>query len=156
MDGTSSELGPDCLCLSVRTKHWIAEIVRIFGMRWSIESFCKFAKSYLKLGTEFQGRSFDLLISYTTIVFPRYLVMEWERRYANNDRTLGSLFFLFFDEVRDLDLKTALQRLTVFFFELAEAKTKPDKSAVFRQLQQWISSLPSYIKGLFTQLSCES
>ena len=49
-----------------------AEIVRIYGMRWSIETFFKFAKSYLKLGTEFQGRSFDMLISHTTIVFARY------------------------------------------------------------------------------------
>ncbi|MDF2715500.1 MAG: family transposase, partial [Paenibacillus sp.] len=31
----------------------------------------KFTKSHLKLGKEFQGRSFDLLISHTTIVFSR-------------------------------------------------------------------------------------
>jgi hypothetical protein len=53
-----------------------AEVVRIYGMRWSIETFFKFTKSYLKLGTEFQGRSFDMLISHTTVVFSRYLVME--------------------------------------------------------------------------------
>ena len=47
---------------------------------WSIETFFKFTKSYLKLGTEFQGRSFDMLISHTTVVFSRYLVMEFERR----------------------------------------------------------------------------
>jgi hypothetical protein len=133
-----------------------AEIVRIYGMRWSIETFFKFAKSYLKLGTEFQGRSFDMLISHTTIVFTRYLVMEWERRLENDVRSLGGLFFLFSDEVRDLDLKTALQHLVEFFLELAKARTKRDKSAVFCQLQLWISSLPSYIKGLFTKLSCES
>ncbi|MNY70376.1 hypothetical protein D3C86_2084990 [compost metagenome] len=28
-----------------------AEIVRIYGMRWSIETFFKVTKSYLKLGT---------------------------------------------------------------------------------------------------------
>ncbi|HFI0172057.1 TPA: transposase [Streptococcus suis] len=133
-----------------------AEIVRIYGMRWSIETFFKFAKSYLKLGTEFQGRSFDMLISHTTIVFTRYLVMEWERRHENDARSLGGLFFLFSDEVRDLDLKTALQHLIAFFMAFTEAKSKRDQSAVFRQLQHWISSLPNYIKGLFGQLSCES
>lgn len=40
-----------------------SEIVRIYGMRWSIETFFKVTKSYLKLGTEFQGRSFDILNS---------------------------------------------------------------------------------------------
>jgi len=133
-----------------------AEIVRIYGMRWSIETFFKFAKSYLKLGTEFQGRSFDMLISHTTIVFTRYLVMEWERRHENDVRSLGGLFFLFSDEVRDMDLKTALQHLIVFFMEFMGAKSKRDQSVVLSQLQQWILSLPSYIKGLFVKLSCES
>jgi len=125
-------------------------------MRWSIETFFRFAKSYLKLGTEFQGRSFDMLISHTTIVFARYLVMEWERRHANDARSLGGLFFLFSDEVRDLDLKTALQYLITFFLAFTEAKSKRDQSAVFRQFQQWIASLPNDIKGLFGKLSCES
>lgn len=133
-----------------------AEIVRIYGMRWSIETFFKVTKSYLKLGTEFQGRSFDQLISHTTIVFSRYLAMEYERRQSSDDRTLGGLFFLFADEVRDLDFQTALQQLMSLFLEMSEAKTKKNKTAVFCQLQDWISSLPSYIKGLFGDLGCES
>ncbi|WP_019908640.1 IS4 family transposase [Paenibacillus sp. HW567] len=133
-----------------------AAIVRIYGMRWSIETFFKVTKSYLKLGTEFQGRSFDGLISHTTIVFSRYLVMEFERRQSSDDRTLGGLFFLFADEVRDLDYQTALQQLMSLFLEMAQAKTKKNKTTVFCQLQEWISGLPSYIKGLFKVLSCES
>ncbi|MDF2649734.1 MAG: transposase family protein [Paenibacillus sp.] len=77
-----------------------AEIIRIYGM---------------KLGKEFQGRSFDLLISHTTVVFSRYLVMEWERRQENDSKSLGGLFFLFSDEVRDLDLKTALNNYVTLF-----------------------------------------
>lgn len=94
-----------------------AEIVRICGMRWSIETFFKFAKSYLKLGTEFQGRSFDMFISHTTIVFTRYLVMQWERRHENDTGSLGGLFFLFSDEVRELDLQTALQHLIASYLK---------------------------------------
>ncbi|WP_415841240.1 transposase, partial [Paenibacillus typhae] len=133
-----------------------AEIVRIYGMRWSIETFFKVTKSYLKLGTEFQGRSFDGLISHTTIVFSRYLAMEYERRQSSDDRTLGGLFFLFADEVRDLDYQTALQQLMSLFLEMSQAKTKKNTTAIFCQLQEWISGLPSYIKGLFGDLSCES
>lgn len=133
-----------------------AEIVRIYGMRWSIETFFKVTKSYLKLGTEFQGRSFDQLISHTTIVFSRYLAMEYERRQSSDDRTLGGLFFLFADEVRDLDYQTALQQLMSLLLVLSQTKTKKNKTAVFCQLQEWISGLPSYIKGLFGDLSCES
>ena len=56
------------------------EIVRIYGIRWQIETFFKFTKSYLKLVKEFQGRSYDMLISHTTIVFARYLLLTWESR----------------------------------------------------------------------------
>jgi len=55
-----------------------------------------------------------------------------------------------------MDLKTALQHLIVFFMEFMGAKSKRDQSVVLSQLQQWILSLPSYIKGLFVKLSCES
>ena len=34
------------------------EIVRIYGNRWNIEVFFKSIKSFMKLGTEFQGRSY--------------------------------------------------------------------------------------------------
>jgi hypothetical protein len=71
-------------------------------MRWSIEPFHKVIKSLLKLGKEFEGRSYDMMISHTTIVFSRYLVLEWERRENNDDRTCGGLFFLFCDEIKDM------------------------------------------------------
>lgn len=133
-----------------------AEIVRIYGMRWSIETFFKFTKSYLKLGTEFKGRSFDMLISHTTVVFSRYLVMEFERRQENDTKSLGGLFFLFADEVRDLDYQTAFQQLMTLFMKMAEAKTGQEKASVFCQLREWMMGLPSYIKGLFNHVSCES
>lgn len=133
-----------------------AEIVRVYGMRWNIETFFKVTKSYLKLGAEFQGRSFDMLISHTTIVFSRYLVLEYERRQATDERTLGGLFFLFADEVRDQDFKSALQQLMALFVEMTQATTKKGKKSVLCQLQNWITSLPLYMKGWFGDLSCES
>ncbi|WP_407309938.1 transposase [Desulfosporosinus sp. SB140] len=131
-----------------------AEIIRIYGMRWSIETFFKVAKSHLKLGTEFQGRSFDMMINHTTIVFSRYLILEWERRENNDERSLGGLFYLFADEVIDLDLKTALRQLMAFVLDLLPNKPKNHKS--LSQLHNWIRELPSYIKALFAQLGCES
>lgn len=44
----------------------------------------------------------------------------------------------------------------ILFLEMSEAKNKKNKTAVLCQLQEWISSLPSYNKGLFGDLSCES
>ena len=42
-----------------------AEVVRIYGNRWSIECFFKASKSFLKLGTEFQSRTYDAMVSHT-------------------------------------------------------------------------------------------
>lgn len=131
-----------------------SEVVRIYGMRWSIETFFKVAKSHLKLGTEFQGRSFDMMISHTTIVFSRYLILEWERRENNDERSLGGLFYFFADEVADLDLKTALRQLMAFVLTLLP--NKPENFEALRQLQNWIAELPSYIRALFAHLGCES
>lgn len=131
------------------------EIVRIYGMRWSIENFFKVTKSLLKLGTEFQGRSFDMLISHTTIVFTRYLILEWERRQNTDMRSLGGLFYLFADEVVDMDLKTALRQLMAFVLDLVAGKTEINELA-FCQLQHWMSELPSHIKALFPLQRCES
>lgn len=61
------------------------EIVKIYGMRWDIEVFFKTTKSLLRLQKEFQGRSYDLLISHTTIVFARYIVLSWQNR-CNTDQ----------------------------------------------------------------------
>ncbi len=121
------------------------EVVRIFGNRWGIESFFKFAKTHLKLGTEFQGRSFDMLISHTTIVFARYLFLERERRHHSDDRSLGGLFYLYSDEVQDMDLKTELKQLFIFVFELLKVeqcgayiviRSTPQLDQGFAQLHQ--------------------
>ncbi|MFK5610480.1 hypothetical protein [Lactobacillus delbrueckii] len=37
------------------------EIIRIYGKRWDIEVFFKTCKSFLKLGTEYHGLSYDAL-----------------------------------------------------------------------------------------------
>ena len=131
-----------------------AEIIRIYGMRWSIEPFHKVIKSLLKLGKEFEGRSYDMMISHTTIVFTRYLILEWERRENNDDRAFAGMFFLYCDEVRDMDLITALRQLMLYVFELITKKF--DKQELLCQVLNWIKQLPGYIKNLWPVYSCES
>jgi hypothetical protein len=87
------------------------EIVRIYGMRWDIEVFFKTTKSLLHLQKEFQGTSYDLLISHTTIVFSRNIVLSWQNRCHTDQRTLGGLFYELCDEVNELDWTVALQQL---------------------------------------------
>lgn len=46
----------------------------------------------MKLGTEFQGRSYDMMISHTTIVFTRYTLLEWIKRNEKDTKTFGELY----------------------------------------------------------------
>jgi hypothetical protein len=41
--------------------------------------------------------------------------LRFERLQAGDTRTLGGLFFLYADEVRDLDYQTAIQQLMALF-----------------------------------------
>lgn len=132
------------------------EIVRIYGNRWSIEVFFKSIKSFMKLGTEFQGRSYDMMISHTTIVYCRYILLEWLRREDNDMKTWGELFLMYCDDIQDMDLTTALESLMGLFIEHINTQTITTSESVKNQLMQWISSQATFIKALFKDLKWES
>ena len=132
------------------------EIVRIYGMRWDIEVFFKTTKSLLKLQKEFQGRSYDGLISHTTIVFARYIVLSWQNRCNTDQRTLGGIFYELCDEVNELDWIIALQQLIGFLQDAIKQSNTKMKKLIESQLQQWIEGLPSYIKAYLPISLCES
>lgn len=87
------------------------EIVQTYGKRWDIEVFFKMAKHYLKLEKEMQMRDYDGLISHTTIVMIRYLFLSFEQRVHKDHRTFGSLFHACIEEMKDLSIIEALQRI---------------------------------------------
>jgi len=132
------------------------EIIRIYSMRWDIETFFKCTKSLLKLQKEFQGRSYDMLISHTTIVYARYIMLAWQHRQNTDERTLGGLFSVLCDEVSELDWAVALQQLLDILNDVSEKAGKKLSKLIKSQLQQWIMALPAYIKVYLTDWSCES
>jgi len=127
------------------------EIVRIYGYRWQIEVCFKCNKSHLKLGTEFQCRSYDSLIAHTTIVFSRYIFLAWEQRKHNDDKTLGYLFFEFGEDVREVDFADALIALMSFILEIiiTDKEEVLIKVSDFKNaLLAFVSSLPPYLQRL--------
>lgn len=87
------------------------EIVRIYGKRWDIEVFFKMMKHYLNLERETQLRDYDGMVAHITIAMSRYIFLAFEQRCHDDPRTLGSLFFACSDEMQDLSLVEALQRI---------------------------------------------
>ena len=147
----------ECLyILSTDTSLSDAEIVRIYGNRWSIECFFKASKSFLKLGTEFQSRNYGALVGHTTIVFTRYIILEWIRRKKNDQKTYGELFYMFCDDIQDMDLTNALQSLMALFVEHISQLSADITSVIKCKVNEWISSQPLFIQALFENLCWES
>lgn len=132
------------------------EIIRIYGMRWDIEVFFKTTKSLLKLQKEFQGRSYDLMISRTTIVFSRFILLSWQNRCHTDHRTLGGMFYELCDEVNELDWAVALTDLFKIFDDVLQQTTKRLNQLIKSQLAQWMAGLPNYIKAYLPKLGCKS
>lgn len=133
-----------------------AEIVRIYGNRWSIECFFKSSKSFLKLGTEFQSRSYDAMVSHTAIVFTRYTILEWIRRNQNDQKTYGELFFMFCDDIQDMDLTNALQSLMALFVEHISTLSGDITAYIKTKVTDWMMSQASFIQALFRNIRWES
>jgi hypothetical protein len=131
------------------------EIIRIYGMRWDIEIFFKATKSLLRLQKEFQGTSYDLLISHTTIVFARYIVLSRQNRCHTDQRTIGGLFYELCDEINELDWAVALHQLMELFNGALKHIDHKIQKLIKSQLQQWITGLPSYIKAYLLISLCE-
>ena len=133
-----------------------AEIVRIYGNRWSIECFFKASKSLLKLGTEFQSRSYDAIVSHTAIVFTRYTVLEWIRRNTNDQKTYGELFFMFCEDIQDMELTDALQSLMALFVEHISMLSADITACIKSKVTNWIASQAKFIQALFADITWES
>nr|WP_314464383.1 transposase [uncultured Clostridium sp.] len=133
-----------------------AEIVRIYGNRWSIECFFKSSKSFLKLGTEFQSHNYGAMVSHTTIVFTRYIILEWIRRNRNDQKTYGELFFMFCEDIQDMDLTNALQSLMALFVEHIGALSADITSFIKSKVNKWMLSQASFIQALFGNICWES
>ena len=147
----------ECLyILSTDTSLTDAEIVRIYGNRWSIECFFKSSKSFLKLGTEFQSHNYGAMVSHTTIVFTRYIILEWIRRNQNDQKTYGELFYMFCDDIQDMDLTNALQSLMALFVEHISSLSADITSVIKCKVSEWIGSQASFIQALFGNICWES
>jgi len=132
------------------------EIIRIYGKRWNIEVFFKMSKSFLKLSKEFQGRSYDMMIAHTTIVFVRYIMLAAENRINEDDRTIGELFYLFCDELKDIEFFQSIQLILDLLKDALKKQLILTEKKINQFLNNFIQSLPALIKSRLEFSMCES
>lgn len=122
------------------------EVVRIYGKRWNIEVFFKMSKSYLRLAKEFQTRSYDSMVAHTTIVFIRYIMLALESRNGQDPRTIGNLFYICCDELQDISMADALQRLLSLLEHFLQERLQLAEAEIRQLIDYLIDSLPSFFK----------
>lgn len=122
------------------------EIIRIYGKRWDIEVFFKTCKSFLHLGSEYHGLSYDALTAHVALVFTRYMLMSVAKRNDEDERTLGELFFYFVDEVADITFNQSLSILVTAMLESISAIFQATEDQIAKFMNDFISRLPEYMQ----------
>jgi hypothetical protein len=153
--------GPPVKIVFVRHRHkrsWLAilstkidlpdeEVIRIYGKRWDIEVFFKMAKHYLNLEKEVQLRDYDGLVGHATIVMVRYMFLAVEQRLHDDPRTLGSLFYACCDEIDDLSLLDALNRILALAMDKVHASGELAEEFVNKMLDAIMGAAIAVIKS---------
>lgn len=131
-----------CTDLSITAE----EAIRIYGKRWDIEVFFKMCKSYLALGKEYQGRSFDAQVATTTIVFLRYMMIAESVRIGNDQKTWGEIFFRFCDEVKDIQYMQSVKLLIDTMIDILRQSPVLTDDQAQSLIDQFIEQLPFFLK----------
>ena len=123
------------------------EIVRIYGKRWDIETFFRVCKSNLALAKEFQGRSYDMLVATTSIVFLRYAMLSIEARNNCDERTIGELFFLYCKEIEDIKFSQSLMLVLSTVLQILDPGFSGRKNKIQKLITDiFLNALPDYIR----------
>ena len=96
------------------------------------------------------------MCQYTSIVFVRYILLEWIRRNKNDECSYGELFYIFCDYIQDMDLTNALQSLMALFVNLATTLSAQITEMIKIQVCNWMASQAGFIQAIFSDLCRES
>ena len=97
----------------------LMEMMKIYGIRWTIEVMFRETKQHLQLG-RCQSRDFDAQIAHTTITLVLYTFLAYLKRVGSYE-TLGELFRSI---QQDICEKTLAERLWALFEELLAVMIK--------------------------------
>ena len=156
-DGRSIDAKIVCVRNRANRKDWLAlictdtslseeEIIRIYGKRWDIEVFFKTCKSFLNLGSEYHGLSYDALTAHAALVFTRYMLMSVAKRNDEDERTLGELFYFMVDEVADITFNHSMKILMDAMIESLKAIFQATEEQITRFTDDFIGRLPDYMR----------
>ena len=156
-DSHSVDAGIVCVRNRINRKDWLAlictdmslreeDIIRIYGKRWDIEVFFKTCKSFLNLGSEYHGLSYDALTAHVALVFTRYMLMSVAKRDDEDERTLGELFYFMVDEAADITFSQSMKILPDAMLASIRTVFQASEEQINTFMNDFISRLPEYMQ----------
>ena len=73
-----------------------------------------------------------------------------------DEKTYGELFFMFCDDIWDMDLTSALQSLMALFAEQLSALSADITACIKSKVTEWMDSQAAFIQALFENICWES
>jgi hypothetical protein len=77
-------------------------------------------------------------------------------RNQNDQKTYGELFFIFCEDIQDMDITNALQSLMALFVEHISTLSANITSLIKSKVTEWMVSQASFIRALFGNICWES
>ena len=87
------------------------EIVKLYSMRWDIETYHHDIKQFLQFEKGCQSTDYDSISAHCTIVQARYIFLAIEKRRNNDPKTLGLLFYSCCDDLKERSFEDAIHIL---------------------------------------------
>ena len=158
-------------CVYVRNRsnpnEWIAilstnmslseeEIIQLYGKRWNIETFFKTCKTYLRLTSDYQGRSYDGITAHSAIVILRYIFLAYEQRCSEDQKTLGQLFMATSDELPDISFATALNYCITELIAVVSEFFETTEKLIDALVEEFIDRIPLHYKQMLQVQGCET
>ena len=109
--------------------------------------FFKTCKSFLKLGKEYHGLSYDALTAHVAIVFTRYMMLAVQKRDNEDERTLGELFYLAIDEMADISFSESMLILIEAMTNSMKEIIHATDEQLVRVLEVFLNKFPNLMKA---------
>ncbi|WHO85560.1 IS4 family transposase [Limosilactobacillus oris] len=120
------------------------QIIQLYSRRWSIETYFKTAKQYLRLNKS-QIQSYDGQVAQITVTAMTYILLAWQERLNKDDRTLGDLFYLMNDSLPEIKFIEALVYLLKTF-------QSQEAGFISQTINQFLAYLPHNVQNILQKV----
>ena len=95
---------------------------------------------------EYRGLSFDAMCGHIAVVFTRYMILAVNRRYSDDQRSLGEILFFMVDEIADITFDDSMQIIFTALFEAISVVFQPTEAKMTEFINAFLGGLPDYMQ----------